>query len=65
LGLLAFDCVSRRRLLGDEQTRASVTQMLDSSGGAPVVGFYTWGEYARTSGINGYYNQTLVMLAVG
>ena len=65
LGLLAFDCVSRRRLLGEERTRASVSQMLESSGGAPVAGFYTWGEYARVRGINGYYNQTLVMLAVG
>jgi hypothetical protein len=65
LGLLAFDCVSRRRLLGDERTQASVGQMLESSDGAPVAGFYTWGEYARVRGINGYYNQTLVMLAVG
>jgi hypothetical protein len=65
LGLLAFDCVSRRRLLGDERTRTSVDRMLESSGGVPVAGFYTWGEYARVRGINGYYNQTLVMLAVG
>ena len=65
VGLLAFDCVSRRRLLGDELTRASVARMLQSSGGAPVAGFYTWGEYARVKGINGYYNQTLVILAVG
>jgi hypothetical protein len=65
LGLLAFDCVSRRRLLGEERTRASVSQMLELSDGAPVAGFYTWGEYARVRGINGYHNQTLVMLAVG
>ena len=43
LGMLAFDCVSRRRLLGDERTKASVDHMLKSSGGAPVAGFYTWG----------------------
>jgi hypothetical protein len=65
LGLLAFDCVSRRRLLGEERTRASVSQMLELSDGAPVAGFYTWGEYARVRGFNGYHNQTLVMLAVG
>ncbi len=65
LGLLAFDCVSRRRLLGDERTRSSVTRIRDSAGGAPVAGFYTWGEYARVRGISGYYNQTLVILAVG
>jgi hypothetical protein len=64
LGMLAFDCVSRRRLLGDERTRASVGQMVESSGGAPVAGFYTWGEYARLRGISGYYNQTLVVLVM-
>jgi hypothetical protein len=32
---------------------------------APVAGLYTWGEIARTRGINGFHNQTLVVLAVG
>ena len=31
----------------------------------PVASLYAWGEYARLRGINGYDNQTLVMLAVG
>jgi hypothetical protein len=39
--------------------------MLDWSGGAPVAGFYTWGEFARVRGLNGYHNQTLVVLTVG
>jgi hypothetical protein len=65
LGLLAFDCVSRHRLLGEGRIRASVGRMRERSGGAPVAGFYTWGEFARLRGINGYHNQTLVMLAVG
>jgi hypothetical protein len=38
--------------------------MVESSGGAPVAGFYTWGEYARLRGISGYYNQTLVVLVM-
>jgi hypothetical protein len=33
--------------------------------GAPLSGFYTWGEIARTRGITGYHNQTLAVLAVG
>ena len=33
-------------------------------GGAPVAGFYTYGEIARTRGISGFHNQTLVVLAV-
>jgi hypothetical protein len=65
LGLLAFDCVSRQRLLGEERTRTSVGYLRERSGGAPVAGFYTWGEFARLRGINGYHNQTLVVLAVG
>ena len=35
------------------------------AGGTPLAGFYTWGEIARTRGINGFHNQTLVVLAVG
>jgi hypothetical protein len=37
----------------------------DHAGGAPVAGFYTYGEIARTSGITGFHNQTLVVLALG
>jgi hypothetical protein len=32
--------------------------------GAPVAGFYTYGEFARTRGVNGFHNQTLVVLAL-
>jgi hypothetical protein len=32
--------------------------------GAPVAGFYTYGEIARTRGIRGFHNQTLVVLAI-
>ncbi len=33
--------------------------------GAPVAGFYTYGEIARTRGISAFHNQTLVVSAVG
>jgi hypothetical protein len=32
--------------------------------GAPIAGFYTYGEIARTSGVRGFHNQTLVVLAL-
>ena len=32
--------------------------------GAPVAGFYTYGEIARTHGVSGFHNQTLVVLAL-
>jgi hypothetical protein len=63
-GLIAFDCIARRRILGDE-IGAEIDRISAYSGGAPVAGFYTYGEIARTRGISGFHNQTLVVLAVG
>ncbi len=64
IGVLAFDCVSRSRMLGDVGTRIEVERMANEAGSAPLAGLYTWGEIARTKGINGFHNQTLVILAV-
>ncbi|OLB81870.1 MAG: hypothetical protein AUI14_01735 [Actinobacteria bacterium 13_2_20CM_2_71_6] len=63
LGLFAFDCVSRIGLLG-ETAGDEVDRMVAVAGDVPLSGFYTWGEIARTRGINGYHHQTLVVLAV-
>jgi hypothetical protein len=41
-----------------------VTRISSHSAGAPVVGFYTYGEIARTKGPTGFHNQTLVVLAL-
>jgi hypothetical protein len=65
LGLLAFDCVSRRHLLGGDGIRQEARLMLDQSAGAPITGLYTWGEILRVRGLNGFHNQTLAVLAVG
>ena len=64
LGLLAFDCISRRLVLGDDGMGAEVERIAAHAGGAPVAGFYTYGEFARVQGVNGLHNQTLVVLAV-
>jgi len=64
LGLIAFDCVSRRGLLGESGVAEEVRRIAKHADGAPVAGFYTWGEIARTRGINGFHHQTLVVLAV-
>jgi hypothetical protein len=63
LGVLAFDCIARRSVLGDD-IACEVARIGDACGGAPVAGFYTYGEIARTRGISGFHNQTLVVLAV-
>ena len=65
LGLLAFDCVARRAALGEDGIHAETERVARSAGGAPVAGFYTYGEIARTRGPSGLHNQTLVVLAVG
>jgi hypothetical protein len=64
LGLFAFDCIARRGVLGDEGIQQEVDRVATSAEGAPVAGFYTYGEIARTHGVSGFHNQTLVVLAV-
>jgi hypothetical protein len=64
LGLIAFDCIARRGVLGDAGVSREVDRIAEGAQGAPVAGFYTYGEIARTSGISGFHNQTLVVLAV-
>jgi hypothetical protein len=64
LGLLAFDCIARRGVLGDAGISNEIRRVAHHGSGAPVAGFYTYGEIARTSGVGGFHNQTLVVLAV-
>jgi hypothetical protein len=64
LGLLAFDCAARRGVLGDDGISREVERVTRQADGAPVAGFYSYGEIARTSGVSGFHNQTIVVLAV-
>jgi hypothetical protein len=64
IGFLAFDCIARRGVLGDEGIQREVSRIGANAGGAPVAGFYTLGEIARTSGVSGFHNQTLVIMAL-
>jgi hypothetical protein len=64
LGVLAFDCIARRGVLGEEGIRREVDRIAAHAPGSPVAGFYTYGEIARTKGVSGFHNQTLVVLAV-
>jgi len=65
LGFLAFDCIARRGVLGDGGIRQEVERISSYSQGAPIAGFYTYGEIARIRGVSGFHNQTLVVLAFG
>jgi len=64
LGMVAFDCIARRGVLGDPGIRREINRIAAFAGDAPVAGFYTYGEIARTTGIRGFHNQTLVVLAL-
>jgi hypothetical protein len=64
LGVIVFDCIARRGVLGEDGIRREVRRIATHAPGAPVAGFYTYGEIARTSGVSGFHNQTLVVLAV-
>lgn len=63
VGRRAFDCTARRGVLGESRTGDEVERVATHAG-APVAGFYTYGEITRTSGIAGFHNQTIVVLAV-
>jgi hypothetical protein len=64
LGMIAFDCIARRGVLGDDGIGSEVERLAAIAAGAPVAGFYTYGEIARTRGPRGFHNQTLVVLSV-
>lgn len=65
LGMVAFDCIGRRGVLGEGGVSEEVRRIGERTGGVPVGGFFTYGEFARTRGMTGFHNQTLVVLALG
>jgi hypothetical protein len=64
LGMIAFDCIARRGVLGDAGIRVEIDRLAAMAAGAPIAGFYTYGEIARTRGLRGFHNQTLVVLSI-
>jgi hypothetical protein len=64
IGLLTLSCAASRAVLGDEGIRREGTLIEREAGGVPFAGFHTYGEIARTRGIDGFHNQTFVVLAL-
>lgn len=61
--VLTFDCVARSEMLGDRVgEEAGLLQR--ASRDVPVFGFYTYGEFARTSSSLGFHNATLTAIAL-
>src|SRR6185437_10902470 len=65
LGMIAFDCIARRAVLGEDGIQREIGRLTGLASGAPLAGFYTYGEIARTRGVRGFHNQTLVLLSIG
>jgi hypothetical protein len=65
LGLLAFDSVARAALLGSEGMSEARARIAAAAAGAPVGGFGSSGEIARTSGSVGFHSHALAVLAIG
>lgn len=65
VGVVAFDCASRRGMLGDDGLAAEMALLSGLAPDVPIAGFYTYGEIARVSGSRGVHNATLVLLALG
>jgi hypothetical protein len=60
---LVFSCGSRVPLLG-ERLRDEVEAISSALDGVPVCGFYTYGEFARTTGSSGVHNSSVAVLAL-
>ena len=60
---LVFSCGSRVPLLGD-RVRDEVEAISSALNGVPVCGFYTYGEFARTTGSSGVHNSSVAVLAL-
>jgi hypothetical protein len=61
--LLVFSCVARYDLLQDRAVE-EVKRLQAAAGDARVVGFYTYGEFARTTGVRGVHNGTISAVAL-
>jgi hypothetical protein len=61
--LLVFSCCSRIPLLG-ERVGDEVAAICSGLEGVAVCGFYTFGEFARTTGSSGVHNSSVAILAL-
>jgi hypothetical protein len=64
VGMLVFDCIARKGVLGESGIKDEIDRVASRAGEAPVAGFYTYGEIARARGINGFHNQTIVVFSM-
>jgi len=63
IGMLTLSCAALRAVLGDDGIQREGARLDKWADGVPFAGFHTYGEIARMRGIDGFHNQTLVVLA--
>lgn len=61
--LLTFSCVARLDILG-ERTSEEVSRLQAAAGQVRTFGYYTYGEFARTSSVAGFHNATIAAIAL-
>lgn len=61
--LLVFSCVARYDLLADRAVE-EVKRLQAAAGDARMIGFYTYGEFARTTGVLGVHNGAIAAVAL-
>jgi hypothetical protein len=61
--VLLFSCVARWDVLG-ERGPEEAPRLQAAAGEVSTFGFYTYGEFARTSSVSGYHNATLAAIAL-
>ncbi|MBU4201653.1 MAG: FIST C-terminal domain-containing protein [Candidatus Altiarchaeales archaeon] len=62
---IVFDCISRKQLLGDRAGKEIEAIQSVVGKETPLIGFYTYGEQAPTSGAPaGFHNQTVVVYII-
>ena len=61
--LLVFSCVARLDILGDRSAEEAAL-LQHTAGDIPTFGFYTYGEFARTTSVSGVHNATLAAIAL-
>jgi hypothetical protein len=64
IGLLAMSCMGCKVVLGHDGVEQESKRIAGRARGAPFAGFHTHGEICRTRGVEGFHNQTLVVLAL-
>jgi len=64
IGLLTLSCMGCKAVLGTDGVGEETERIAKRADGIPFAGFHTLGEIARTRGVEGFHNQTLVVLAL-